>query len=276
MPEGHSVHRITRQFERNFVGHVVRASSPQGRFARRRGRDRRATHDRCPRRGQADVPRIRGRRVAAGAPRHVRRVGLRGRHPDRCDDRVGERPHGADEPEGHVPRVRTPTPWCSTARARTPSPRSAPPPHAVAHVGVREGGQRRSTTFPPEPIGQVRVRLLTDTIVADLRGPTACEVLDRPRSRPSSASSVPTRCSTGARGRGAVHAGDPQEAHRHRAAAHGPGRRRRHRQRLPRRAAVQGPSEPPHPGQAGARRRTCATSGATGRSCSPSASRPAR
>ncbi|HET6673333.1 MAG TPA: DNA-formamidopyrimidine glycosylase family protein, partial [Agromyces sp.] len=33
MPEGHSVHRITRQFERNFLGHVVRASSPQGRFA---------------------------------------------------------------------------------------------------------------------------------------------------------------------------------------------------------------------------------------------------
>ena len=33
MPEGHSVHRITRQFERNFVGHVVHASSPQGRFA---------------------------------------------------------------------------------------------------------------------------------------------------------------------------------------------------------------------------------------------------
>src|SRR6478735_2819963 len=34
------------------------------------------------------------------------------------------------------------------------------------------------TSFPPEPIGQVRVRLLTDTAVADLRGPTACEVLD--------------------------------------------------------------------------------------------------
>ena len=26
------------------------------------------------------------------------------------------------------------------------------------------------TSFPPEPIGQVRVRLLTDTAVADLRG----------------------------------------------------------------------------------------------------------
>ena len=31
-------------------------------------------------------------------------------------------------------------------------------------------------SFPPEPIGQVRVRLLSPTVVADLRGPTACEV----------------------------------------------------------------------------------------------------
>lgn len=30
--------------------------------------------------------------------------------------------------------------------------------------------------FPPDPVGQVRVRLLTDTVVADLRGPTACVV----------------------------------------------------------------------------------------------------
>ena len=33
MPEGHSVHRIARQFDRNFVGKVLQASSPQGRFA---------------------------------------------------------------------------------------------------------------------------------------------------------------------------------------------------------------------------------------------------
>jgi endonuclease-8 len=31
-------------------------------------------------------------------------------------------------------------------------------------------------SFPPEPIGAVRVRLLADDAVADLRGPTACEV----------------------------------------------------------------------------------------------------
>jgi len=31
--------------------------------------------------------------------------------------------------------------------------------------------------FPPDPVGQVRVRLLNETVCADLRGPTACEVL---------------------------------------------------------------------------------------------------
>ena len=33
MPEGHSVHRIARQFDLHFVGREVAASSPQGRFA---------------------------------------------------------------------------------------------------------------------------------------------------------------------------------------------------------------------------------------------------
>ena len=33
-------------------------------------------------------------------------------------------------------------------------------------------------TFPAEPVGAVRVRLLTAKTVADLRGPTACEVID--------------------------------------------------------------------------------------------------
>ena len=33
MPEGHSLHRIAKQFEANFVGDVCALSSPQGRFA---------------------------------------------------------------------------------------------------------------------------------------------------------------------------------------------------------------------------------------------------
>ncbi len=38
--------------------------------------------------------------------------------------------------------------------------------------------EQELASFPPDPIGQVRVRLLTETAVADLRGPTACVVLD--------------------------------------------------------------------------------------------------
>jgi endonuclease-8 len=33
-------------------------------------------------------------------------------------------------------------------------------------------------TFPPEPVGAVRLRLFTETVCADLRGPTACDLLD--------------------------------------------------------------------------------------------------
>lgn len=32
-------------------------------------------------------------------------------------------------------------------------------------------------SFPPDPVGAVRVRILAETVVADLRGPTKCEVL---------------------------------------------------------------------------------------------------
>ena len=33
MPEGHTIHRLAREHNRLLVGHPVRASSPQGRFA---------------------------------------------------------------------------------------------------------------------------------------------------------------------------------------------------------------------------------------------------
>src|SRR5580704_2813192 len=33
MPEGHSVHRIARQFALHFVGQTIAVASPQGRFA---------------------------------------------------------------------------------------------------------------------------------------------------------------------------------------------------------------------------------------------------
>jgi endonuclease-8 len=33
VPEGHTVHRIARQLDRDFVGHRLTVTSPQGRFA---------------------------------------------------------------------------------------------------------------------------------------------------------------------------------------------------------------------------------------------------
>ncbi len=44
---------------------------------------------------------------------------------------------------------------------------------------LREEGLRSisAESFPPEPVGQVRLRLMTNEALADLRGPTACELL---------------------------------------------------------------------------------------------------
>ena len=49
-------------------------------------------------------------------------------------------------------------------------------PRAKREEGLVESD---SEAFPPEPIGQVRLRVATDDVVADLRGPTACEVIGR-------------------------------------------------------------------------------------------------
>jgi endonuclease-8 len=45
----------------------------------------------------------------------------------------------------------------------------------------REEGLSESDAdqFPPDPVGQVRLRVATDEVVADLRGPTVCELIDR-------------------------------------------------------------------------------------------------
>lgn len=49
----------------------------------------------------------------------------------------------------------------------------------LARIRMAEEDRERASaeTFPPEPVGQVRVRLLNDLVCADLRGPTVCEVI---------------------------------------------------------------------------------------------------
>ena len=196
MPEGHSVHRIARQFARHFVGAQVAVSSPQGRFA--------------------DGARVLDGRTMTDARAVGKQMFLE------FDDAIWLRVHlgiyGAWDFSG---AVATATAWPVQDDANVPARKSGQTEHELQTgrmgqtnqrgtepdeatdarttvVGEHEdslasiGAPRRTrlrmaeadsetevdSTFPPEPVGQVRVRLLTETAVADLRGPTACEVLD--------------------------------------------------------------------------------------------------
>ncbi len=184
MPEGHSVHRIARQFALHFVGHQVAVSSPQGRFAA----------------GAAQLD----SRVMTASNAVGKQLFLD------FDDELVLRVHlgiyGAWDFAGDITADAT---TLRDGRVATSSGQATA--LAVGRMGQTNmrgtvvgehedslhsiGAPRRTrlrmaeqetvradegpgdSDFPPEPIGQVRVRLLTDVAVADLRGPTACEVL---------------------------------------------------------------------------------------------------
>jgi endonuclease-8 len=166
MPEGHSVHRITRQFARNFVGKEVEVSSPQGRFVE----------------GAAE---LNGRTIT-----DARAVGKQMFL--EFDQEIWLRVHlgmyGAWDFAGEI--TRDPTIVSAGGRMGQTNQRGTvldadgedslssigAPRRARLRMSEQEKVGEEITEFPPEPIGQVRVRLLSDTTVADLRGPTACEV----------------------------------------------------------------------------------------------------
>ncbi|HEU5223645.1 MAG TPA: DNA-formamidopyrimidine glycosylase family protein [Candidatus Lumbricidophila sp.] len=189
MPEGHSVHRIARQFARNFVGKVVAVSSPQGRFAG----------------GASDLD---GRRIlqvrAVGkqmfaefeGERWLRvHLGMYGAWDFSGEILLDATIASANGRMGQTNQRGTVLSDQSDASAEaafeTANPDAvvfdAAGENSVRSIGAprrtrlrmaeseREGGVLE--TFPPAPVGAVRVRLLTDTTCADLRGPTACEVL---------------------------------------------------------------------------------------------------
>lgn len=156
MPEGHTVHRIARQLTLDLVGRPLAVSSPQGRFA--------AGAEMLDGRTMT-VARAHGKHLFASfAPRD----GVPADHAHWLRVHLGL--YGAWTFHGAVTPLGDGTHPVDSLGA----------PRRALRMG--EGEQERGdgdTPFPPPPVGQVRVRLATDTVVADLRGPSACELLTR-------------------------------------------------------------------------------------------------
>lgn len=156
MPEGHSVHRIAHQFQSDFVGQEIEISSPQGRFT-------------------PGAQLITGQRMIAAT--------AVGKHLflDFANDltlRVHLGIYGAWDFAGELTRI-------GTTYAAGLTSIGAPRVVRAIHVGEEEQEKPAAPAapqeegFPPAPVGAVRARLLTPTAVADLRGPTACEVINK-------------------------------------------------------------------------------------------------
>ena len=179
MPEGHSVHRIAKQFAVNFVGHRVSVSSPQGRFA--------AGANRIDGHVMTDARAV-GKQMFLefdnGLWLRVH-LGLYGAWDFAGDISIDPTIASANGRMGQTNQRGTDLGGTTTLEAPILDSAGENSLHSIGaprrtrlRMAESEKLEPEITTFPPEPIGQVRVRLLSDTAVADLRGPTACEVLD--------------------------------------------------------------------------------------------------
>ncbi|WP_418906798.1 Fpg/Nei family DNA glycosylase [Glutamicibacter endophyticus] len=141
MPEGHSLHRLARQMDDVFGGQAVAVSSPQGRFA-------------------LDAARIDGHVLESAFAKGKQ---LFCHFSNDLYLRVHLGLYGAFDFGGDE-------------YFRGASSIGAP-----RRVGERESSQSAAPeryTGPPEPVGAVRARVVSEHGWADLRGPTACEVLE--------------------------------------------------------------------------------------------------
>ncbi|MFB4348676.1 Fpg/Nei family DNA glycosylase [Microbacterium sp. CR_7] len=181
MPEGHSVHRIARQFDRNFVGKAMSASSPQGRFA-----EGAAILDG---REAVSVQAV-GKQMFLEAEGDVWlrvHLGLYGAWDFAGEIVVDPTIASANGRVGQTNQRGTvlDEPILDDAGENSLSSIGAPRRTRV-HVrmseqtkGLGDASDGDLVEWPPPVVGQVRLRLMTDITAADLRGPTAC-VLQTP------------------------------------------------------------------------------------------------
>ncbi|GAB3489254.1 Fpg/Nei family DNA glycosylase [Nocardiopsis coralliicola] len=137
MPEGHTLHRLAAHFAAEFGGVRIRAASPQGRFA-------------------DGARRIDGRTVQ-GAEAHGKQLFV-----------------GFDSGEWLRVHLGLYGAWTfgdESGERHLGAPRTA---GAAGRPLLRDG---EGFIVPPEPVGAVRARLVTGRGWADLRGPSACEVV---------------------------------------------------------------------------------------------------
>lgn len=173
MPEGHSVHRIARQFDRNFVGRTVAAASPQGRFVE--GAAMIDGHE-------ALSVRAVGKQMflAFDGDLWLRvHLGMYGAWDFAGEILVDPTIASANGRMGQTNQRGTDLddPVLDAAGENSLSSIGAPR-RARGRVRMSEQtrGLEEDDDFPPPVVGQVRLRLLTDVTCADLRGPTACEL----------------------------------------------------------------------------------------------------
>ncbi len=171
MPEGHSVHRIARQFDRNIVGRTVAASSPQGRFAEgasvidgREAVEVRAVGKQMFLRFDPDV----WLRV---------HLGMYGAWDFAGDVAIDATIASANGRMGHTNQRGTvlDEPILDAAGENSLTSIGAPR-RARVRMSEQTTGLEEQTEWPPPVVGAVRLRLLTQATCADLRGPTACQL----------------------------------------------------------------------------------------------------
>lgn len=157
MPEGHSIHRLARQFNSVFANHRLAVSSPQGRFV-------------------SGAALLDGQRLV-DAEAHGKQLFLHFGNDLYLRVHLGlygAWDFGGDETFQGASSIGAPR---RIGEREIPGPARVDPDQPPAAAAAAGGSVASAYGGPPDPVGAVRIRLVSGHGWADLRGPSACEVL---------------------------------------------------------------------------------------------------